>query len=131
MTFVTIRNQIKRLRPPTDEFLIGWNESGQCTIRIADQTYRLNFKLSKMYRENDKIEFKDLIYITDVSKLRYFFGRHANKVMNTTTKSRTEEARLIEILFAYIANFIEVPLVYDVFVCRGVTKTTNGMVLKR
>ena len=131
MTFESVYNQLRRIQTPDDEFLIEWNRNGQCSIRIGEKQFRLNFKMRKMYRNDEKVDFKDMVPLLEPNDLKSFIIRHGAEVMSTTKTRNLKGIREIELLFAYLSQYWDIPLTYDVFVCNGVTKTNGGMVLKR
>ena len=131
MKFETVFYQLKRLQTPDEEFSIDWNKNGQCIIRLGSKQFRLNFESKRMYRSDEKVEFSDLIAITEINDLKRFLSRYGIDVMKTTATRRLKGIREVEILFSYLAQYWSIPLTYDVFRCNGVAKTNNGFSLKR
>lgn len=131
MKFESVFYQLKRMQTPDEEFSIDWNKNGQCSIRIGSRQFRLNFKMKKMYRSDEKVEFADLISITEINDLKRFLSRYGLDVMKTTATRRLKGVREVEILFAYLAQYWGISLTYDVFRCNGVSKTNSGFSLKR
>lgn len=131
MNFDTVFYQLKRIQTPDEEFAIDWNKNGQCTIRLGNKQFRLNFKTKRMYRSDEKVEFGEMTSITEINDLKRFLSRYGMDVMKTTTTRRLKGIREVEILFSYLAQYWGIPLTYDVFRCNGVSKTSGGFSLKR